>query len=328
MLSNTDSLPPLLGDYLGHSINFALDGSRAVIGAKKGETADSEYKNTGTVEIFDFNFTTSTYESTSDILAGNFPGDNFGTAVSMSEDGSTLLVGASGYDHHNHITNGKLSIYQTSCTDLRISPAIPISNSTHVSKILANEYSDYLTAYQCNPGEPLSFLSGSDENFAKETVLTICFRSSSAKIADIETIRNLLVEEDIENGEKFKYVDENNFNHENVLITCALYGKENTKVCIAELQLPEELVGGRRIVDLKVSGDASLIFNDAIARVSRNIDMLSSVEHDIALNSRRNEDNEGRCGFEITVSLMEYSSGTSPVFFGYAFFAALILALM
>jgi hypothetical protein len=128
-LSNTESLSPLLGDYLGYSINFALDGSRVVIGVKKGETADSEYKNTGTVEIFDFNFTTSTYESTSDIFAGNFPGDNFGTAVSMSEDGSTLLVGASGYDHHNHITNGKLSIYQTSCTDSRISPAI-IENSS------------------------------------------------------------------------------------------------------------------------------------------------------------------------------------------------------
>jgi hypothetical protein len=178
-------------------------------------------------------------------------------------------------------------------------------------------------------------LSGSDEKFEKETVLTICFRSSCAKIADIDTIRNLRVEQDIENGEKLKYVDENHFNDEIVVITCARYGKEKTRICIAELQLLEEFVGGRGIVDLKVSGDASLTFHDASVPVSRNIDMLSSVERDIALNSRRNEDIEGRGGFVITVRLIEYSSGTSKAglgeltaVFGYVFFVALISASM
>ena len=137
---------------MGHSINFALDGSRVVIGARKGEIAVSEYNNTGTVEVFDFNSTTRIYQRTNEVFAGDFPGDNFGTAVSMSEDGSTLMVGASGYDHHNHLTNGKLSIYQTSCSKVLDSSSILSSRSNLVLKqygniILTPNGSSILTAF-------------------------------------------------------------------------------------------------------------------------------------------------------------------------------------
>lgn len=91
------------GSNFGFSVSISEDGSRAIVGA------DSTANRQGHAYIFDFNGTT--WEESA-ILADSsgVSGDGFGFSVSMSDDGSRVIVGA----HGRNNSKGQAYIYDFS----------------------------------------------------------------------------------------------------------------------------------------------------------------------------------------------------------------------
>ena len=92
------------GDYFGDEVSLSADGSTLVVGAPgeggiatgiNGDQADNSAPSAGAVYVFSRSGTTWTQQAY--IKASNSDeGDNFGSAISLSADGSTLVVGAPG----------------------------------------------------------------------------------------------------------------------------------------------------------------------------------------------------------------------------------------
>jgi len=83
------------GDEFGKSVSLSSDGSRALIGAINNDTVGAD---AGAAYIFDkppggWSGTTSASAATATFTAGA-AGDQFGTSVSLSSDGSRALIGA------------------------------------------------------------------------------------------------------------------------------------------------------------------------------------------------------------------------------------------
>lgn len=72
-------------NLLGYSIAMSGDGSTAAIGAPY-------QTNTGQVQVY--NITDSGYSLKGSSISGQNPGENFGWAVSLSQDGNTIIIGA------------------------------------------------------------------------------------------------------------------------------------------------------------------------------------------------------------------------------------------
>ena len=97
--SNTDFL-----DRFGVSVALSADGNTLAVGADgeansatgiNGDQADNSFRNSGAVYVFSRNG--SLWEQQAYIKASNpDPFDTFGESVSLSADGNTLAVGASG----------------------------------------------------------------------------------------------------------------------------------------------------------------------------------------------------------------------------------------
>lgn len=91
----------LAGDRFGWSVSLSGDGNRLVIGAPSedsastgvgGEQRDESARNAGAVYAFDFN---GSWQQEAYIKASNTgEADQFGSAVRLSDDGSTLAVSA------------------------------------------------------------------------------------------------------------------------------------------------------------------------------------------------------------------------------------------
>ncbi|WP_321504340.1 PGF-pre-PGF domain-containing protein [uncultured Methanoregula sp.] len=84
-----------IADDVGYSVAISSDGSRVIVGALENSTAGSE---AGAAYIFKkpaagWSGTTST-SSADATFTGGAAGDNFGTSVSFSSDGSRAIVGA------------------------------------------------------------------------------------------------------------------------------------------------------------------------------------------------------------------------------------------
>ena len=97
-------------DEFGRSVGISDDGSRIVVGAK---STDSNGANAGSAYIYDLN--SGNWDLTQTFI-GEVAGDNFGTAVSMTGDGTTVAVGATGNDGPNgdSYSAGHVRVFQFS----------------------------------------------------------------------------------------------------------------------------------------------------------------------------------------------------------------------
>ena len=84
-------------DLFGASVALSADGQRMAVGALASLGAAT---SPGSVRVFDYNDVDTTWNQVAN-LRGEARLDFFGTAVALSEDGNTLVVGATGND-----TNG------------------------------------------------------------------------------------------------------------------------------------------------------------------------------------------------------------------------------
>jgi len=95
------------GDFSGWSVSLSSDGTTVAIGARSN---DGNGSNSGHVRIYAWNSVTSAWEQQGADIDGEAAEDYSGTSVSLSSDGTTVAIGASGNDG-NGSGSGHVRIY-------------------------------------------------------------------------------------------------------------------------------------------------------------------------------------------------------------------------
>lgn len=100
-------------DWFGASVSCNQDATRVVVGAP--------YHNsqTGRAKVFDHNTTTNTWDAVANVVNGDATADFFGFSVSMSDSGTSFVVGAPDYDNAPNTDTGEVKVFE------RLSPIAP-----------------------------------------------------------------------------------------------------------------------------------------------------------------------------------------------------------
>ena len=96
----------------GRSVSLSSDGTTVAIGASSN---DGNGDGSGHVRIYAWNSTTSAWEQQGADIDGEAAGDNSGSSVSLSSDGTTVAIGASNNDG-NGTSSGHVRIYAWNST--------------------------------------------------------------------------------------------------------------------------------------------------------------------------------------------------------------------
>jgi hypothetical protein len=126
------------------------------------------------------------------------------------------------------------------------------------------DYSNYVKAYQCDPSDV-----GNEDyagTYVQGSVLNVCVKSNDPEVIDINSITNMLVEQDVDDdaasGKKFQYISDGAYNSAIVNIDCDT--NSSPKVCIGELNLMGIFFEEANSPNLKVSGDVTLSTDSSI----------------------------------------------------------------
>ena len=95
------------GDQSGYSVSLSSDGTTVAIGAHGN---DGNGSDSGHVRIYAWNSATSAWEQQGADIDGEAAGDDSGSSVSLSSDGTTVAIGATGNDG-NGSDSGHVRIY-------------------------------------------------------------------------------------------------------------------------------------------------------------------------------------------------------------------------
>mmetsp|Transcript_34141 Transcript_34141/g.62869 ORF Transcript_34141/g.62869 Transcript_34141/m.62869 type:complete len:797 (+) Transcript_34141:240-2630(+) len=96
------------GDEFGSFLDLSSDGSTLAIGALYN---DANGVGSGQVKVYVLDGSASNYKQRGKTLAGDAPGDNFGSSLALSSDGLILAVGAEGNDF-NGSNSGQVKVYR------------------------------------------------------------------------------------------------------------------------------------------------------------------------------------------------------------------------
>jgi surface protein len=97
------------GDEYGRSVSLSSDGSRLAVGGPYHDGGNASSDNRGFVRVFDYNG--SAWVQVGVDFDGT-AGDQFGTDVDLSSDGTILAFGASGEDSSGSLNEGGVLIYE------------------------------------------------------------------------------------------------------------------------------------------------------------------------------------------------------------------------
>ena len=95
-------------DKFGCSVSLSENGSIVAIGA---EYNDGNGNNSGRVQVYEYNESSSTWTQNGQDIDGEAPDDYSGGAVSLSSDGQRLAIGADGNDE-NGTNAGHVRVYE------------------------------------------------------------------------------------------------------------------------------------------------------------------------------------------------------------------------
>ena len=98
-------------DYSGYSVNLSSDGTIVAIGSYGDDYAGTD---SGSVSIFQY--TNNDWAQLGTTINGDAAGDNFGTSVSLSSDGTIVAIGAD-LDDYAGTDSGSVSVFQYTNND-------------------------------------------------------------------------------------------------------------------------------------------------------------------------------------------------------------------
>ena len=93
---------PARDDFFGSAVAISGDGTRVAVGS------EGDYGYTGSVLVFEYNLSTLQWAPLGELILGETGGDYFGASLSMSRDGTRLVVGAP----NNYGYKGHMRVYQ------------------------------------------------------------------------------------------------------------------------------------------------------------------------------------------------------------------------
>jgi hypothetical protein len=96
------------GDYSGISVSLSADGTTVAIGA---DYNDGNGTNSGHVRIYQWNAGTTSWTQKGSDINGEAANDSSGISVSLSDDGTTVAIGAK-FNDGNGSDSGHVRIYQ------------------------------------------------------------------------------------------------------------------------------------------------------------------------------------------------------------------------
>ena len=98
-------------DWFGYSVSLASSGLRMAVGARYNDGVNGN--NTGHVRIFDYIKSSGNWTQVGQDIDGEADGDQSGRAVSMSDDGSRVAIGATGNDFNaTALDVGHVRVYE------------------------------------------------------------------------------------------------------------------------------------------------------------------------------------------------------------------------
>ena len=98
------------GDNFGFSVSMSGDGTTFAVGAPGNRGINGT--DSGHVRFYKYNSITNNYAQIGMDIDGEATGDDFGYSVSMSVDGSTLVVGAIDSTSANGVRSGHVRVYK------------------------------------------------------------------------------------------------------------------------------------------------------------------------------------------------------------------------
>ena len=101
-------------DLFGNSVSMSADDSTFVVGAIRNDGVNGT--NSGHVRVYKFNSTIDTYVQVGIDIDGEAAVNSFGFSVSISGDGATLVVGATGNNGINGAFSGHVRVYKFNLT--------------------------------------------------------------------------------------------------------------------------------------------------------------------------------------------------------------------
>ena len=98
------------GDESGHSVSLSADGTTVAIGAIYNYGVNGRIS--GHVRVFKFDVVSDNWEKVGKDIDGEAPGNYSGHSVSLSADGKTVAIGATGNDGYNGDNSGHVRVYK------------------------------------------------------------------------------------------------------------------------------------------------------------------------------------------------------------------------
>ncbi|MFM8387474.1 MAG: beta strand repeat-containing protein [Planctomycetia bacterium] len=95
------------GDNAGGSVSLSADGNTLVVGARFNDDAGT---NAGSVRVYDWDAGAGTWVLRGAEVDGQAAGDQFGSSVSLSADGNTMVVGAP-FNDDSGTNSGQVRVY-------------------------------------------------------------------------------------------------------------------------------------------------------------------------------------------------------------------------
>jgi hypothetical protein len=117
----SDILGEFARDFFGYSVSMSADGMSFVVGAPLNNRNGI---GAGHVRVYRFNTSVNAYTQLGSDIDGEAASDSFGTSVSMSSNGTIVIVGAPLHDGSSGTNAGRVRAYQWNETAKEYRPLI------------------------------------------------------------------------------------------------------------------------------------------------------------------------------------------------------------
>lgn len=166
-------------------------------------------------------------------------------------------------------------------------------------KDISFDYSIYLETYECDTNKA-GDKTANAVTYEQGSVLNICIQSTNSEIIEVESITNMLIEQDVDtDGKNFMYISNGNYNDDITYVDCDTNSSPN--ICISELNLLAMFFEEANPPDLKISGSVSITVASGEPRLLRGVELLLEPSDKGRALETREEPETGR--FDLTVDL-------------------------